>query len=175
MIPLARVAHSLPGRKRVKIDEKRGDETYFIELKKELADCPDILKVEANALAGTVLVHHRADAPDVLRCALERGLFRLDKHPPSTHPLTPAAVQLSAYRKIAKRKTNSRSSNGLNMRFLVFLGMLGVGIVQTIEGNIAIPAIAAFWYAFSTLPRGNDSDTESSLHNLSDAESPWKS
>ena len=120
-------------------------------LKKELADCPDILTVEANHLTGTVLVHHRADGPDFLRCVLERSLFRLDENLLASHPLTPA-VQVSAHLKVAKRETNPGCSGGLNLRFLIFLGMMGMGIVQTIEGNIAIPAIAAFWYAFSVFP-----------------------
>jgi hypothetical protein len=43
MVQLARVTHSLQGRKRVKIHEKRGDEAYFTALEKDLANCPDIL------------------------------------------------------------------------------------------------------------------------------------
>lgn len=33
--------------------------------------------------------------------------------------------------------------------------MIGMGVVQTMEGNIAIPAIGAFWYAFGILPGAN--------------------
>lgn len=164
MVPLARVTHSLPGRKRVKIDEKRGDEAYFIALQKELADCPDILTVESNPLTGTVLVRHRMDDADFLRCPLERGLFRVDQNPPAENPLTPA-VQVSAHPKATKRETNLRSTNGLNTRFLVFLGMMGMGLVQAIEGNIAIPAIAAFWYAFSILPGANVDNPERPSQN----------
>ena len=109
MVPLARLTHSLPGRKRVKIDEMRGDEAYFMMLKKELADCPDILAVEANHLTGTVLVHHRADDPDFLRCVSERSLLRLDQNPPASYPLTPA-TEVSAHPKTAQRETNPDSA-----------------------------------------------------------------
>jgi hypothetical protein len=56
MPPLARLAHSLPGRKRVKIDEKRGNAAYFATLEKELAGCHGIVAVEANPLTGTALI-----------------------------------------------------------------------------------------------------------------------
>jgi hypothetical protein len=164
MTPFARVIHSLPGRKRLKIDEKRGDEAYFMALEKELAECPDILTVEATPVTGTVLVHHRADDPDFLRYPIERELFHLDQNfpnqnLPASHSLTPAA-QVSTHPKTAKRETNPGSSSGLNLRFLIFLGMTGMGIVQAIEGNIAIPAVAAFWYALSILPGTNIDNPE---------------
>ena len=52
MAPLARLAHSLPGRKRVKIDEKRGDAAYFATLKKELTEWHSVVAVEINPLTG---------------------------------------------------------------------------------------------------------------------------
>ena len=33
--------------------------------------------------------------------------------------------------------------------------MVDMGVVQTIEGNIAIPAIESSWYAFGILPGAN--------------------
>jgi hypothetical protein len=148
MVSLARVIHSLPGWKRAKIDEKREDEVYFTAREKDLADCPDILTVEANHLTDTVLVRDRANDPDFSRCALEWNLFRLDQNLPASHPIPPA-VPVSTHPRGAKRETNPGSSNGLNMRFPVFLGMTGMGIFCAIGGNIVIPSIAAFWYAFS--------------------------
>ena len=160
MVPLARVAHSLPGRKRVKIDEKRGDEAYFTVLEKELSGYPGILDIETNRVTGTMLVRHRADDPSFLRYAAEQGLFRLAENEPATSgaatsvATTPSPA--AANQKTAKRRPREESGNGFNLRFLVFLGMMGVGIVQTIEGNIAIPALAAFCYAFSIWPGTND-------------------
>lgn len=158
MVPLARLIHSLPGRKRIKIDEKRGDEAYFMALKEELADCPDILTVEANHLTGTVLVHHRADDPGFWHYAAEHGLFHFPKNESSGHALPPFSVGAT---RVDGQKPHAKPSNGLNMRLLIFLGMMGMGIVQTIKGNIAIPAIAAFWYAFSSWPGVNGVNPES--------------
>jgi hypothetical protein len=43
--------------------------------------------------------------------------------------------------------------------------MMGMGVVQTIEGNIAIPAAGAFWYAFSILPGANVVNPEHPFQN----------
>ena len=159
MVPLARVAHSLPGRKRVKIDEKRCDEAYFTALEKGLSGYPGILTVETNPLTGTVLVRHREDDLDFLRYAAEQGLFRLTENELAAHTLPPPS-RAAAHQKTAKQKLHAESSNGFNLRPLIFLGLISVGIVQTIEGNIAIPALTAFWYAFNMLPRTNGGNAE---------------
>src|SRR5687768_3393846 len=97
MVQLARVTYSLPGRRRVKIHEKRGDEAYFTAPKKDLANCLDIFMIEANHLTSTVRIRDKVDDPDFLSCALERNLFRLDQNLPVSHPLPPA-VPVSTHR-----------------------------------------------------------------------------
>ncbi len=154
MIPLARVVHALPGRKRIKIEEKRGDEMYFAMVKKELAGSPGVLAVEVNSLTASVLVHHTANDMGVLHHAAEQGLFRLakgDLGAPTADAL--GAANLEA----VDRGLRVVSSVGRNLRPLMFLGLAGLGIAQAIEGNIAVPALTAFWYALNTLPRTNDS------------------
>ncbi len=46
------------GRKRIKIDEKRGDAAYFATLEKELAGCQGVVAVETNPLTGAALISH---------------------------------------------------------------------------------------------------------------------
>jgi Heavy metal associated domain 2 len=66
MAPLARVAHALPGRKRLKIEERRGDEAYFNTVEKALSESPGVVAVETNFRTGSVIVHHRPDEPTIL-------------------------------------------------------------------------------------------------------------
>lgn len=167
MVPLARVAHALPGRTRIKIEERRGDEAYFTTVKERLAGCPGIAAVEANSLTASVLVRHAASNGDVLRYAAEHGLFCLAEGEPGI----PSADRLvAANLETADRGLRAVSGGGLNLRSMMFLGLVGLGIAQAIEGNIAVPALTAFWYALSALPRAND---QCNMKRRSqDAESP---
>jgi hypothetical protein len=153
MAPLARVAHSLPGRKRVKIDEKRGDDAYFATLEKELAECPGVVTVTTDPRTGTALIRHTTEDLGLWNYVAEHELFQLGKNETATP--TPPRPSIVGGTRIAEHKPYAKSGNGPNMRLLIFLGMMGLGVVQAIEGNIAIPAIAAFWYAFSILPGTN--------------------
>lgn len=150
MAPLARVAHSLPGRKRVKIDEKRGDDAYFATLEKELAECPGVVMVTTDPRMGTALISHTTEDPDLWSYVAEHELFELGKSQATARTLTRTSIVGET--KPFKNKSYAKYGNGPNMRLLIFLGMMGMGIAQAIKGNIAIPAIAAFWYAFSILP-----------------------
>jgi hypothetical protein len=58
-----------------------------------------------------------------------------------------------------------------DIRWLIFLGMMGMGVVQAMKGNIAIPAIGAFWYAFSIFPEANVANPERPSQNRIPGES----
>jgi len=157
MAPLARLAHALPGRKRIKIDEKRGDEAYFATVKEALADCPGVLAVEANGLTGSVVVHHIADDLPIWHHAAAKGLFHLgekNSHAPPAAPLV--AAKITANREAPVRNLKRTSRVGANWRPIIFMGLVGIGIAQVIEGKIAVPALTAFWYALNVLPIAHD-------------------
>lgn len=152
MAPLARVVHALPGRKRLKIEEKRGDEAYFDAVEKALSDSAGVLRVETNYRTGSVLVHHRPDEPSALQRAEEQGQFQLatdvSEAPPAAFSTPSVASNATAIRKTSRPKPNAARPNGANLRPLIVVGWIGLGIAQAIQGNIAVPAIAAFWYAY---------------------------
>ncbi|SOD40581.1 hypothetical protein [Nitrosovibrio sp. Nv4] len=156
MIPAARLVHALPGRKRIRIAEKRGDEKYFASLENDLAACPGILAVDANVLTGSVLVRHAADDLQVWGYAAERELFRITNDDPGAPAVTQPTVSdpkaVTRNRNPQKRNFQKISSRDFNWRSLIFLGLAGLGIAQAIEGNIAVPAVTAFWYALNAFP-----------------------
>lgn len=161
MAPLARVVHALPGRKRLKIEEKRGDEAYFNTVEKALSDSPGIVRVETNCRTGSVLVYHRRDEPSALQHAEEQGLYQLATQNPD-RPVAAASVaaNATATRKAPRPKSKTVRTNGVNFRPLIFMGWVGLGIAQAIEGNIAVPAIAAFWYAYLVTQENGVSNPE---------------
>jgi hypothetical protein len=153
MAPLARLAHSLPGRKRVKIDEKRGDAAYFATPEKELTGCHGVVAVETNPLTGTALISHATEDTSLWDYAIEHELFHLGAN--ETAARTPPHPAITRGTRTAEHKSYTKPGRRSDIRWLIFLAMMGMGVVQTIEGNIAIPAIGAFWYAFCILPGAN--------------------
>ena len=57
-------------------------------------------------------------------------------------------------------KPKAARTNRANWRPLIFLAWVGIGIAQAIEGNIAIPATAAFWYAYLMTQENGVSNAE---------------
>ena len=161
MAPLARVAHALPGRKRIKIDGKRGDAAYFAMLEKKLAECPGVGRVTTDPRTGTVLVNHTAEDPVLWGYIAEHELFQFGKNEMSIP--TPVHSSIVGGIRVAEHKPYTKSGKKPDIRRVIFLAMVGMGVVQVIRGNIAIPAIAAFWYAYFILPATNDDNPEHSL------------
>ena len=157
MAPLARLAHSLPGRKRVKIDERRCDAAYFAMLEKELAGCPGVVAVTTNPRTGTALISHATEDASLWEYADEHELFHLGENETAVPTARPSIVGGT---EVAEHKSYTKSGKRPDIRWLIFLGMMGMGVAQAIEGNIAIPAIGAFWYAFSILPGMNIANPE---------------
>jgi len=156
MGPLARVVHTLPGRERIKIEERRGDEDYFMALEKQLAGCPGVLAVEANFRTASVLIRYTVDDLQVWRYAIEQGLFRIAEGESVRSAISPAlAAKVARNAETAESDVKAASRHDLRLRQLMFVGLVGVGIAQAIEGNIAVPAVAAFWYALNIFPSAN--------------------
>ncbi|SFH39906.1 hypothetical protein SAMN05216299_110109 [Nitrosospira sp. Nsp14] len=161
MAPLAREVHGLPGRTRLRIDEKRGDETYFTTVENALRDYPGISAVETNSRTASVLVHHIANDPSPWQRAEEQGLFHVPENEAEMRKMAPPiSATATPARKARGPKPKAAQTNRTNWRPLLFLAWVGMGIAQAIEGNIAIPAAAAFWYAYLVSRENGVSNTE---------------
>jgi hypothetical protein len=149
MAPLAREVHALPGRTRLRIDEKRGDETYFTTVESASRDYPGISSVETNSRTASVLVHHTENDPSPWQRAEDQGLFRVTEKEAEMRKM---AAAISATPNLARKarapKPKAARTSRAKARPLLVLAWVGLGIAQAIEGNIAIPAAAAFWYAY---------------------------
>ena len=149
MAPVARVSHTLPGRTRIRIEEKRGDEAYFAALKQALTESSDVLAVETNSLTGSVLMYHKGDGLAVWRYAEEKGLLHVNEKDLHVLPAVSVAANAASNRQNPVQKLKSTVRAIEKFRPLLLMSFLGMGIAQAIEGNIAIPALTAFWYAYA--------------------------
>jgi len=160
MTPLARMPHALPGRTRIRIDEKRGDEAYFANVKEELEACPGVSGVETNSRTGSVLVRHTGDDVPIWDYAVGKGRFHRagqkagqNSSTPSLFAEKPSTVQGAR----SSGHTLVRNPQGAfiavrSWRPVIFTCLVGIGVIQLIRGNIAFPALTAFWYALHLLP-----------------------
>jgi len=161
MAPLAREVHALPGRTRLRIDEKRGDAAYFLTVEKALSDYPGILAVETNSRTASVLIHHAENDPTPWQRAEEQDLFHVRENEAEKSKFAlPTSATATPARKARRPKSEAARTNRANWRPLIFLAWVGMGIAQAIEGNIAIPAAAAFWYAYLVTQENGVSNTE---------------
>ncbi len=163
MASLAREVHALPGRTRLRIDEKRGDEAYFTDRGERTERLSGRFGGRNKQPDGQRVGISHSKRPYPFGSALKsRDCFisaandignaqRLHFQVSAT--TTPA-------RKARRPKSEAARTNRANWRPLIFLAWVGVGIAQAIEGNIAIPAAAAFWYAYLVTQENGVSNTE---------------
>lgn len=152
MLPVAVVAHSARGRTRFKIPARRRDAQYFATVEQRLPNAPDVERVQANPITGSVLVHHRGPAEALYTYAEKNELFRVNT-------LADRASHLLRQRgRSLDQQLREFTSGYLDVRSLTFITLVSIGLVQTLRGQFAGPALAIFWYA-ATLVDGSDGDS----------------
>lgn len=75
--PAAHVVHRVPGRLRLRIDGKRGDQAWFDEAATTLAMLAGVEEVATSPRTSSIMLRHSRTAEDVLAAAVARGLFQL--------------------------------------------------------------------------------------------------
>jgi hypothetical protein len=145
----AYVVHWLPGRLRLRIPEKRGDQRYFSALSQALQNRREVISVSANPFTGSVLLRLSAGVQlaEVAAGAKELSLFVLRKSSaPTRKGLATASLGLKGVDKFV-----ARASEGyLDVKSGLFFALLLLAIHQTIKGRFAIPGgFTLLWYALT--------------------------
>lgn len=146
----AEIAHSLPGRIRLRLREKRGDEAYFASLSEAVANCDDVERVKANAATGTILIEFSGRTEDLAGQLGQRGISfptptpsTAEKRPPQPFPDNGGAP----FHLVSNRE--------INPMFMLGTALAVVGIVQTLRGKILVPSLSVLWYAMETFRQSN--------------------
>jgi hypothetical protein len=149
MIPEALVAHEIPGRMRMRIPSRRGDQQFFSVLKERLSGLHGIERIETNSLTGSLLLFHHVEKDALAAYASENALFVLQPSSLRADPLSEKVVR--SFQQI-DRHLSSSTGGELDLPSFAFLVLLGVGTYQIIRGNFMAPAwYTAFWYASSVI------------------------
>jgi hypothetical protein len=145
MLPVAALAHSARGRTRFRIAGKQRPEDLG-HIEERLREAPGVENVKASPVTGTILVQHRAPLHDIAGYAEREGIFRLDAG--ESKPLRQAIGE--RFRAL-DGQISTLSGGTLDLEALALLTLLGVGSVSLLRGQIAVPAVTAFWYAAALL------------------------
>jgi hypothetical protein len=143
------MAHSIPGRMRLRVDDARGDGDRLDAYRDSIADMPGVQSVTANPRTGSLLVHYDSETQSLLHSLSTAGLV-----------LAAAAGQAPALRQPEEPVRSgsgagaaSRSAPAQPRQFVAVL-LFGLAAVQAARGEIMVPAATLLWYAFHLLPAG---------------------
>lgn len=142
--------HSIPGRTRFKIPERRGDHIFFDEIARRLRDCAGVSEVKCNPLTGSVLIHHSGDIDGPL---MRAALHRLDEILELELAAPPVARRLRAEVVGLDQAINRLSRGELDLSTVAALGLLAMAGGQLVGGAQPVIAVTLAWYATELLRR----------------------
>ncbi|MGD9658380.1 MAG: HMA2 domain-containing protein [Methylocystis sp.] len=125
-LPLAQVAHAMPGRARLRIADRRGDAAYFALVSKALSAIAGVRAVEVAPMTGSILIQHSGPLARIGVAAQEAQLFVVGEA-----TATP-------------RETTEFS---INPQVVAALALLAAALWQMSRERFLPPAITLLWYA----------------------------
>ncbi|MGY6278086.1 HMA2 domain-containing protein [Methylomonas sp. MgM2] len=159
-LPKAFIKHQMPGRARLKIPGKRGDERYFEQLAEIFAGCEAITQLQINAQTASLLIQHDSSPlSDIVAFAGDAGLF-------VTVQGREAELMATEHSSIAKlsslaathidHKLADLSAGRVDVRSVLFLGFMGLAVREATKGHVMAPASTFLWRALQLLNQKND-------------------
>ena len=159
-LPTAYIKHKMPGRVRLKIPAKRGDEAFFEVLAETLAGCDLIRQLQLNPPTASLLIQHGDASFDaVVEYAAAAELFTVaegaDNELPALDNLSLASWSSLGVSQF-DQQLSQLSAGRVDLRSLFFLGFMGLTIHQAAKGHIMSPASTFFWRALELLNNKNE-------------------
>lgn len=133
-LPLAEIAHLLPGRLRLRIPSRRGDAPFFAEIAARMARLAGVRAVRANLRTASLLIEHDGPADALARSASEQRVLEIV-------PAAPAPTRAQQY---------SGRLAALPPLSVAAAGLAGLGLYQMARGEMLGSASENFWMAFRT-------------------------
>ncbi|WP_330084899.1 hypothetical protein [Methylocystis iwaonis] len=125
-LPIAEIAHAMPGRARLRFPDRLGDSDFFASVSSGLSALPGVYKVAARPFTGSVLIEHGDALEKVSEAALEAGLFAIGE---------------------ARSATKTDKPVDLDPKALVALALVGLALWQVAREKFFPPAFTLLWYA----------------------------
>ena len=145
--PVAQIVHSTTGRVRFRFEGQRGDSSFFESLSSSLARLGSVIETRVSSHTGSVLVLHTGDLQQLVSAAQKRGLFEVGPPPP---PAASARKVLDAIESLDDRVAKSTGET-LSVGKLLFMGLLGAGILQAKQGHLLPAGMTLFKHALEVM------------------------
>jgi hypothetical protein len=143
----AYIKHMSPGRLRLKVPSKKGEEGFFSSVQAELSQWPGVERTEVNALTGSILIIHSIEESAILELASRANLLSPEKGQvtsPNFHREVTRTIQS------VDRRVQGFFGGGVNLGAVAFMTLGGYALYQVGRGNLtAIPWFTALWYALN--------------------------
>lgn len=125
-LPIAEIAHAMPGRARLRFPDRLGDAAFFASVSSGLSALPGVHKVAARPFTGSVLIEHGDALEKVSEAAREAGLFAIGK---------------------ARSSAETDKPVELDPKALVALALVVFALWQMTREKFFPPAFTLLWYA----------------------------
>jgi len=156
--PKAYRVHSIPGRIRLKIPERRGDPAFFDEITDLLRGLSTGAQVECNPLTGSLLLHHLGEIDDEPMQAALNALAEIVElelsSPPVAHRLRADVIDVD-------QSIQRYTRGALDLSTATALGLLTLAGIQLLRGQQPVIVISLAWYATELLRRWKDPSDKS--------------
>jgi hypothetical protein len=152
MMPIAHVVHRSPGRLRLRIADRKRDESYFSSLAFELRSFIGVKDVQSNPLTASVLfvLEPTLDAYALLAEVEARGILRLrESEVPEGEPLLKQATDFFNRCDAALREA---TYGRVDLSSALFVILLALSVVQVLRGQPLASASSLLMSALAFLP-----------------------
>ncbi|QXP84095.1 HMA2 domain-containing protein [Methylococcus sp. ANG] len=148
----AEIVHCLPGRLRLRVAEKRGDEAALRELASSLAAHPDVVSVDVRSPTGGLLVVHNLGEAwqPIARYAVDRNMFAVAA---SAAPVPPPSIAetTAAGFKVINRRFRRATGGAIDFQSAMFLTFVGFAVHQARQGHMLGPVSTLLINAYGFL------------------------
>jgi hypothetical protein len=157
-VPIATVVHAMPGRARVRVLAKMGDEAFFSELGRAVGAHPDVREVRCNVGTASVLIVHQGPLEPILKRLVVQGYVRLAPQGPKHSALHRLEFALER----GNERLVAQTQGAVSFETLTFLAMFAAGLWQLKRGKFLPAGMTLFSYAYEALLRDSFRELERS-------------
>ncbi len=147
-VAVAHIVHSLPGRTRLKVPDRRGEPRYFTRLSECLSHCAGVARLQVNPRTGSLLLEHTVPLAQIAAFAQTHQLFTLAPPDSLQQEITQST---QAGLRWLNRQFAQASEGLLNVRVVLILGLAGLIFIQVARGQILMPATNLLWFLVQLL------------------------
>jgi hypothetical protein len=145
------LAHRMPGRARLRIQEAGADEAAVLRLGRALAEYPAVHEARANVNARSILILHTGELAPILADAESRGLLSLASA--SRQASTPMRRVQQAIENLDARVLD-QTEHGIGLGSIAFAALAVAGVWQTLNGRLLPAGTTLFNYALGVMQWG---------------------